>query len=60
MGRKWRSAESYHGHTTEAKERQRSNLIPGGNIYRKRQVQELRYNCFWEYGELEDKRFIYE
>jgi hypothetical protein len=35
-------------------------LIPGGNTYQKRKIQEARYNCFWEYGDLEDKQFIYE
>jgi len=57
---KKRSRSSYYGNTEEMIQRQRSNLIPGGNIYRKRRISELRLNCFWEYGDLEDKRFIYE
>jgi len=57
---KKRSRSSYYGNTEEMIRRQRSGLIPGGDIYRKRRISEARYNCFWEYGELEDKQFIYE
>ena len=57
---KFRNAQSYYGNTEEMIQRQRNNLIPGGNIYQKREISEARYNCFWEYGDLEDKRFIYE
>ena len=66
MAKKYRSAESYHGNTAEAKKNQRSNLIPG-NIYRKRHVSELRLNCWWKclpapdiqsaYQAYENKRF---
>jgi len=56
---KFRRAESYYGRTGQAKENQRGNLIPGGK-YQKRKIQEARYNCFWEYGDLEGKRFVYE
>ena len=57
---KKRSRSSYYGTTKEMIQRQRSGLIPGGNIYQKREISEERYNCFWEYGDLEDKQFIYE
>jgi len=57
---KKRSRSSYYGNTEEMIQRQRSNLIPGGNIYQKRKISETRYNCFWECGDLGDKRFIYE
>ena len=56
---KKRSKESYYGNTEETIRRQRSGLIPGG-MYQKRKIQEARYNCFWEIGDLEDKQFIYE
>ena len=57
---KKRSRSSYYGTTKEMIRRQRSGLIPGGNIYQKRKISEVRYNCWWEYGDLEEKRFIYE
>lgn len=56
---KFRSAESYLGNTAEARRRQRSNLV-GGNIYRKRKVSELRFNCWWEVMPLENTQDIYE
>jgi hypothetical protein len=59
MARKFRSAESYYGNTTEAKKRQRANLIPG-NTYQKRQMRELRLNCWWERYPLGNMQFIYE
>ena len=55
---KKRSKESYYGNTEETIRRQRSGLIPGGDLYRKREISEARYNCFWEYVELEDKQSI--
>jgi hypothetical protein len=57
---KFRNAQSYYGNTEEMIQRQRNNLIPGGNIYQKREISEARYNCFWEYSDLEDKRWVYE
>lgn len=57
---KKRSRSSYYGNTEEMIRRQRSNLIPGGDRFKKREMSETRYNCWWEYGDLEDKRFIYE
>jgi len=59
MARKFRSAESYLGNTAEARRRQRSNLVPG-NIYRKMQVSELRFDCFFEVMPLENEQEIYE
>ena len=59
MAKKFRSAESYLGNTAEARRRQRSNLV-GGNIYRKRQVSELRFDCFFEVMSLENEQEIYE
>lgn len=56
---KFRSAESYLGNTAEARKRQRANLV-GGNIYRKRQVSELRFDCFFEVMSLENEQEIYE
>jgi len=55
---KKRSKESYYGNTEETIRRQRSGLIPGGDLYRKREISEARYNCFWEYVGLEDKQSI--
>jgi len=59
MAKKFRSAESYYGNTKKARERQRSNLV-GGNIYRKRQVSELRFDCWWEVMPLESRQEIFE
>lgn len=56
---KFRSAQSYYGNTAGARKRQRNNLIPG-NTWQKRKTKELRLNCWWEYGDLGDKQFIYE
>jgi len=56
---KFRNAQSYYGNTAEARKRQRANLIPG-NSWQKRKTQEFRVDCFWEYGNFKDKRFIYE
>ncbi|MBA7552940.1 hypothetical protein ES705_45519 [subsurface metagenome] len=57
---KKRSKESYHGNTEEMIRRQRSGLIPGGDIYQKREISEARYNCYWGYIDLKYKQFIYE
>ncbi|MBA7563016.1 hypothetical protein ES695_11170 [Candidatus Atribacteria bacterium 1244-E10-H5-B2] len=59
MTKKWRSAESYLGNTAQARRNQRANLIPG-NAWDKRHRKELRLECFWEYGDLNDKQMIYE
>jgi len=59
MAKKFRNAQSYYGNTAEARKRQRANLIPG-NPWQKRRTKELRLDCWWEYGDLDDKRFIYE
>ena len=56
---KFRNAQSYYGNTAEARKRQRANLIPG-NTWQKRRIKGLRFDCFWEYGELEGKQMIYE
>ncbi|MBA7543538.1 hypothetical protein ES705_35869 [subsurface metagenome] len=56
---KKRSKESYHGKTKEMIRRQRSGLVPGGDIYKKRKISEARCNCFWEYGDIGDKRWVY-
>lgn len=57
---KFRRAGSYYGRTEQAKKKQRSNLIPGGNIYQKKKVSEARINCFWEVIAIEDLRWIFE
>jgi len=57
--RKFRSAESYLGNTPGAKQNQRANLIPG-NTWQKRKIGQLRIDCWWEYGDLEDKQITYE
>ncbi len=57
---KKRSKGSYYGNTAEARERQRSNLIPGGNIYQKRKISEARLCCWWELSTLKDKQSIFE
>jgi len=59
MAKKKRSKSSYYGNTKEARRRQRSNLV-GGNVYRKRQVSELRFDCFFEVMSLENEQEIYE
>ena len=53
-----RTRSSYWGKTKEAIKRQRAGLIPGGE-YQKRNVREIRYNCFWELSLLGDKQFIF-
>ncbi|MBA7564860.1 hypothetical protein ES695_07785 [Candidatus Atribacteria bacterium 1244-E10-H5-B2] len=59
MGKKFRNAQSYYGNSEQARRNQRSNLTPG-NSWQKREIKRLRLDCFWEYGELEDKQMIYE
>ena len=59
MAKKWRSAESYLGNTAQARRNQRANLIPG-NAWDKRHRKELRLECFWGFGDLNDKQMIYE
>ncbi len=59
MGKKFRNAQSYYGNSEQARKNQRSNLTPG-NSWQKREIKRLRLDCFWEYGELEDKQMIYE
>ena len=59
MARRSRSAESYYGNTAEAKKNQRGNLIPG-NAWQKREIKELRLNCWWECALLGDKQFMFE
>lgn len=57
---KYRNVGSYYGRTEQAKKKQRSNLIPGGNIYQKKKVSEAKINCFWECIAVEDLRWIFE
>jgi len=59
MGKKFRSAESYYGNTPEARANQRANISPG-NTSQKRKIGQLRIKLFWEYGDLESRRRIYE
>ena len=59
MGRKFRSAESYYGNSEQARRNQRANLTPG-NTWQKRKIKQLRIDCWWEYGDLEDKQITYE
>lgn len=57
---KFRNAQSYYGNTEEMIRRQRSNLIPGGNIYQKRKISEARYNCWWKIMPIGNLQDIYE
>jgi hypothetical protein len=57
---KKRSRSSYYGNTEEMIRRQRSNLIPGGDLYQKREISEARYNCWWEVMPLGNIQEIYE
>jgi len=59
MGRKFRNAQSYYGNSEQAQRNQRANLTPG-NDWQKRKIKQLRIDCWWEFGDLEDKQFIYE
>jgi len=59
MGRKFRSAESYYGNSEQSRKNQRANLTPG-NTWQKRRIKQLRIDCWWEYGDFEDKQFTYE
>jgi len=59
MARKKRSKESYYGNTPEARRRQRSNLI-GGDKNRRRKIQGVRYDCWWEPSALKNKQSIFE
>jgi len=59
MGRKFRSAESYYGNSEQARKNQRANLTPG-NTWKKRKIKQLRIDCWWEFGDIEDKQMIYE
>ncbi|GAI59623.1 unnamed protein product, partial [marine sediment metagenome] len=56
---KFRSAESYLGNSPQAKRNQRANLTPG-NTWQKRRTKELRIDCYWSFGDLEDKQMTYE
>jgi len=56
---KYRSAESYHGRTDQARINQRGNLIPGGPG-QKKSIEILRLKCWWNVGDLESRQFIYE
>jgi len=57
--RKFRSAESYYGNSEQARKNQRGNLTPGNN-WQKRKIRQLRIDCWWEYGDIEDKQITYE
>jgi len=56
---KFRSAESYYGNSEQAKKNQRANLTPG-NTWQKRKTKQLRIDCWWGFGDLEDKQRTYE
>lgn len=57
---KKRSKESYYGNNEEMIRRQRSGLIPGGNIYQKRKISEARLCCWWEIIPLKNRQEIFE
>lgn len=57
---KFRSAGSHYGRTEQARKTQRSNLIPGGNIYQREKVIEARIDCLWEVIAIPDLQWIFE
>ena len=57
---KFRRAESHYGRTELARKIQKSNLIPGGNIYQREKVNEARIDCLWEVIAIPDLQWIFE